>query len=139
MELAIRVNNVDMYGFNGRDNHPKKEHEGMHGFVVEVDHWEDTGREPNAQPDAVWFGQPQHGYHSFTVLLENGDVVDLMEHEIEFVGIAFSGRVVPYVPLLEACKKLVNAPHPDHFASRLGDEELDAVNAIKKLVATVTV
>lgn len=33
-----------------------------------------------------------------------------------------------------ACTRLLNAPHHDHFASRLGDEELAAVEQMKRLL-----
>lgn len=39
--------------------------------------------------------------------------------------------------LYEACKALINAMHPDHFASRLGDEGLDALDRIKAEVALI--
>lgn len=37
-------------------------------------------------------------------------------------------------PLRVACKALLDAPHHDHFASRLGDEELAAVDSIKSII-----
>jgi len=39
--------------------------------------------------------------------------------------------------LYEACCALLDAPHPDHFATRLGDAENDALNRIKVAVAAI--
>lgn len=36
--------------------------------------------------------------------------------------------------LQQACIDLLDAPHRDHFASRLGDEELAAVDKMKSLL-----
>ena len=40
--------------------------------------------------------------------------------------------------LLEACQKLLNAPHYDHFAARLNDEEMKGLNMIKEAVKKAT-
>jgi len=37
--------------------------------------------------------------------------------------------------LLAACKALFDAPHQEHFAVRLNDEEMAALNAIRRAVA----
>lgn len=37
--------------------------------------------------------------------------------------------------LLAACKALIDAPHPDHFAVRLNDEESAAIEAIQRAIA----
>lgn len=39
--------------------------------------------------------------------------------------------------LYDACCALLNAPHPDHFASRLGDAEFDALSRIQIAVAAI--
>lgn len=37
--------------------------------------------------------------------------------------------------LLESCRALLNAPHQEHFAVRLNDEEMAGLNRIKQAVA----
>jgi predicted outer membrane protein len=39
--------------------------------------------------------------------------------------------------LLEACRKLFDAPHQENFVTRLNDPEMDALNLIKKIVEGV--
>ncbi len=41
----------------------------------------------------------------------------------------------PYEELLLACKALIDAPHYEHFAVRLNDEEIVALRRIKAAVA----
>jgi hypothetical protein len=40
--------------------------------------------------------------------------------------------------LLAACKALINAPHQEHFAARLNDEEMDALRMIEAAIAAAT-
>ncbi len=38
--------------------------------------------------------------------------------------------------LLAACRKLIDAPHYDHFAARMSDGEMEGIDAIKACLAT---
>ncbi|CAK8989694.1 Replicative DNA helicase, partial [Durusdinium trenchii] len=40
-----------------------------------------------------------------------------------------------YCELVDACKKLLDAPHNDHFVARLNDEEMDGIDAITSAIA----
>ena len=37
--------------------------------------------------------------------------------------------------LLAACKRLIDAPHQEHFSSRLNDDEMADIEAIKRAIA----
>lgn len=39
-----------------------------------------------------------------------------------------------YEAIVLACRELLDAPHQDHFVTRLNDEEMAALNKIKALV-----
>jgi hypothetical protein len=52
-----------------------------------------------------------------------------MQHDHEIVSAVKRLR-----RLEQACRDLLAAPHPDHFAARLGDEELVALERVKREV-----
>jgi len=58
-------------------------------------------------------------------------VLDTSRTEAEANALLFAAAP----ELLAACKALIDAPHHDHFAARLGDEELAAVDAIRAAIA----
>jgi hypothetical protein len=52
------------------------------------------------------------------------------------IGDRANASVIAAAPdLLEACKALIDAPHQEHFAVRLNDEEMAAVHAIRAAIA----
>lgn len=38
------------------------------------------------------------------------------------------------IKLTEACRRLLDSPHPDHFAARLGEDEMSALEEIKAII-----
>lgn len=79
--LQVKVGAIDMYGYNGRDNHPKKEDEGLIGevvgyetFVMGGDDGEDDSEEPYEE-------------RVYRVQFEDGRIVELIEHEIASIEI----------------------------------------------------
>jgi len=47
-----------------------------------------------------------------------------------------NARLIAAAPnLFSACKALIDAPHHEHFATRLNDQEMAAVDAIRAAVA----
>lgn len=50
-----------------------------------------------------------------------------------------NARLIAAAPeLLEACKSLLDAPHHEHFAARLNDAEMAAIDRMKAAVAKAT-
>lgn len=48
-------------------------------------------------------------------------------------------RLIAAAPcLLSACEALIAADHPDHFAARMSDSEMAAIEAIKSAIAKAT-
>jgi hypothetical protein len=92
MLLRVRVRTVDLYGFTGRDHHPKPEHVGMEGWITNLE------LEPEEEP-AEWRGKKyleypealRDGTQVFFVVLDNGDKLEFIGHEIELVSAVHDG------------------------------------------------
>lgn len=97
MQLRVRVKQIDHDGFLGRDHHPVDGHVGMEGTVTNID------LDPNMDDeDDAWvkdnlahpikeLTKHKSAYQVFYVVLDNGDKVELMGHEIELVSAVHDG------------------------------------------------
>lgn len=69
----VRVTCVDLYGFNGREEHPNGLEVGMEGVVLNV---VATGDEINGEDDEAY-------YECYEVQLADGNILHFMDFELE--------------------------------------------------------
>ena len=90
-----------------------------------------------------WHIGPQPG--GVCSIMDNSDGSSLKEHEANAHLIAAAPDlliacevakevIVDYEELLAACQALLDADHPDHFAARLSDSEMEALERIKYIL-----
>jgi hypothetical protein len=82
LDIFVRIKSVDMDGYNGRDNHPTKEMEGLFVRITNMD----TIPEGTANEDME--GDPSYQVFSGIVVDANGEDVEdgeitLIDYEIE--------------------------------------------------------
>jgi hypothetical protein len=94
LKIFVRIKNVDMDGYNGRDHHPTKEMEGHFVRVTNMDTIPPVADEERSRPD--FDTRDREGYdttyqvfHGILVDANGEDVeggeVELIDHEIESV------------------------------------------------------
>jgi hypothetical protein len=95
----VKITNVDMESFLGRDYHPEPEMIGLTGFILKVAHEvhleNETleGKYLAAEPKIFYqcaeeqrVGKESRVITCYVVVLENGKKVELMDFEIEAVN-----------------------------------------------------
>jgi hypothetical protein len=98
----VKIGKIDMFGFNGRDNHPEKRHEGMVGIVLNS-YWENGSCD-----DSTGLGVSKQTLLEFARKLARSEGERGDEYEVLSVYIQETDEIVCLVdfetePFLEPC------------------------------------
>lgn len=90
----VRITKIDVYGWLGRENHPRRYHEGRMAFVVGVEKLNEDG----VSMSDVTSTDDVH-YVMYTVTTLTGESLELLDYEVEpCFGAGLRRRVGAEIP-----------------------------------------